>query len=649
LHPTIKALFVFCSLFMTVFGVKAQEDSGLAVPKVRPLAGTYHDIEQGMSNFKTIDTGMYQIQKFDPGYLHNLGAPGTPSFQLVWDPFKTQGFDLGFHQWDNYRHTNEDAKFFNTQNPYVDLFYVQGSKDMQAFKVIYSQNIKPNWNFSVQFSALNTNISDYQPQVTQINTTTVNTWYKSPNGRYMAIGGVVVNSFSAQENGGLLSDSVFLNSSPGNRTGLPVNLGSTAYSVNAKQTFNETFISAKQYYRFGPIREFKIHDTDSVAKKIIHPEFFVSHAFEYHFDRCIYTDQFPGTRGNPFANTYLSISTNDAYQYEEFSNKIAIGRAEFNNPVRIKKKIDSSDLRRQPFFYQAFAKYAYIIASQSSSPPSIHNIYDNTSAGFDLNKNGKFGLKLSGEYFLEGYHKDDYLVNAHLHLPFIKVILPQFNIDLKRQQASPSYTDQTFHGNHFIWTNFFNKSQFNEGSAYFSDSAGFKLGASYKSASNLIYYDSTAKPFQDRGVVSYAQLFVSKDIRFGHFHFLNNITFQKALSNGYDVRVPEWLLRTSWYFEHPLFKRALLLQVGFDFSYSTSYQGYGYMPEISKFYVQDKITIGNYQVWDAWIAGKVKRFMFFFKMEHLNEGLSGNWYFLVPHYPLYPTSYRVGIRWTFYN
>jgi len=631
---------------IAVFMAQAQEDSGLAVPKARPLYGSYHDIEQGMGTLKIIDTAMHQIQKFDPGYLQNLGAPGTPSFQLVWDPFKKQGFDLGFHQWDNYRSTNEDAKFFNTQNPYVDLFYVQGSKDMQAFKIKYSQNIKPYWNFSVQFSALNTNISDYDPQQTQINTTTVNTWYKSPNGRYMAIGGLVVNSFSAQENGGIQSDSLFLNSSPANRTGLPVNLGTTAFAVNAKQTFLETSIMAHQYYRFGPIREVKVHDTDSVATKIVHPEFFISHAFEYHSTIYSYTDQ---DTGNPYRNTFISFGTNDAYRSDEYTNKIAFGRAEFNNPVRVQKKIDSSDLKRRPLFFQVFAKYTYIMASQTSESIKVQNSYDNSSIGFESTKNGRFGLNIYGEYFLEGYNKNDYLFKAHLQIPFIKGLLPKFNIDVRSQLAAPSYTDEAFHGNHFIWTNFFNKSLFNEVSGYFSDSAGFKLGATLKTASNLIYYDSSAKPYQDPRTVTFAQLYVSKEIRFGYFHFLNNITYQKALSNGYDVRVPEWLFRTSWYFEHPLFKKAMLMQAGFDFSYSTPYQGYGYMPEISKFYVQDKITVGNYQVWDAWVAGKVKRFMFFAKLEHLNEGLSGNWYFIVPHYPLYPTSYRFGIRWLFYN
>jgi len=631
---------------MCSYAALAQEDSGFAVPKARPMYGTYHDIEQGMNHLTVIDTVLHQIQKFDPGYLQNLGAPGTPSFQLEWDPIKATGFDLGFHQWDNYRLTNENALFYNTQNPYADLFYIQGSKDMQALKAKYSQNIRPYWNFSIQFSALNTNISDYQPQQTQVNSTVFNTWYKSPNGRYLAIGSLVINTFSAQENGGIASDSNFYSSSPGNRTGLPTNLGSTIYSTAAKQTFNEEFISARQYYRFGPVHEVKVHDTDSVAIKVIHPEFFISHSFEYHYNRYVYTDQ---DTGAPFSRTVIPFYTNDASQVDEFTNKVAIGHAAFNNLVRIKKKIDSTEYRRKPVFYQAFAKYSYISTGEMSGPITLHNNYFNTSAGVEFAKKGILGLEGYGEYFFDGYNKNDYLVSAHLHFPTFIPFLTRLNIDAKSQQAAPSYTDQVFHGNHFIWTNSFSASRFNEATAWFSDSSGFKLGAAYKLANNLIYYDSTARPAQDPGTLIYAQLFVSKEFKFGHFHFLNNVTFQKTLSNSYDIRVPEWLIRTSWYYEHPLFKRAILFQAGFDFSYSTQYRGYGYMPEISRFYVQDKVILGNYQVWDAWVAGKVKRFMFFFKMEHLNEGLSGNWYFLVPHYPLYPTSYRIGIRWNFFN
>jgi hypothetical protein len=629
------------------FGAYAQEDSGFAVPKARPMYGNYHDMEQGMNHLKMIDTGMHQIQKFDPSYLQNLGTPGTPAFPLIWDPFKAPGFDLGFHQWDIYRMTDDSARMYNTQNPYADLFYVQGSPDIQSFKVKYSQNIKPYWNFSISFNALNTSKSNYDPQATSVNTTVVNTWYKSPNGRYMAIVNGVVNNFSAQENGGLRNDSLFIKSAPDSRTGLPVNLGATLYPLSAKQAFNENFISARQYLRFGPVRQIKVHDTDSVATKILHPEFFVSHAIEYHFTKYTYNDQNAGPN-QPFSYAIDPSQTNGTYQAEEFTNKIAIGHAEFNNAIRVKKKIDSSALRRQPLFYQAFAKYTYITAYQVSGQLSDHRVFDNTSIGFEIVKNGKFGLNAYGEYFLAGYNQNDYLVRVHVHLPMLKTILQRLNFDVKAQQAEPSYTDQLFIGNHFGWLNQFNKSIFSEARVYFSDSTGLKLGGAYQSATNLVYYDS-AMPHQDPATVAFVQIFASKDIQVNHLHFLNTITYQKALSHGYDVRVPEWLFRSSWYYEHYLFQKALLFQGGIDFSYSTAYYGYGYMPEISRFYVQDKVKLGNYPVFDVWISGKVKRFNFFGKLEHINQGLSGYNYFLVPHYPLYPLSYRFGIKWMFFN
>jgi hypothetical protein len=652
LHFYPKVLFVSLTMILISLSVLAQqEDSGLAIPKARPMMGTFHNIEQGMRGFRQIDTGMHQVQKFDTGYLQNLATPGSPVFDLIWNPFKTTGFDPGFHQWDAYRLTAENVKFYNTQNPYADLFYVQGASDIQAFRAVYAQNIKPYWNFSLLIDGLSTNKGYYDPQGTQTTKEAVNTWYQSPNGRYMGIFSAVFNSFQNQENGGIASDSIFKNASAGNRTQIPLNFTTITGIDSSKQYFNESFVTARQYYRFGPVENIKVHDTDSVATRIVHPEYFISHTFEYHYTKYNYKDMDLGIL-KPFYLAHQDPNlTNDIFQSDEFSNKIALGRSELSKPVHIKKKIDSSALKRHPLYYQVYAKYSIIKASQVSGIFNDTRHYDNTSIGFEINKNGnKTDFSASGEYFLEGYNKNDYNFDARYQLPLLKRFLPEINFEVRAQQATPSYTDQVFLGNHFLWFNRFVPTQSAEAGAYVSDSTGFRLGGYLKNARNLVYYDTAGLPRQYGSTLNYLQLFVSKDFKIGPVHLLNSINYQKSLSGSYPVRVPTWLIRTSWYFEHYLFaKKAMLFQGGFDFSYCTAYKGYGWMPEISRFYVQDNVNIGNYQVWDLWVAGKVKRFTFFGKLEHLNQGLSGNWYFIAPHYPLYPLSYRFGIRWVFYN
>ncbi len=631
------------------FADAQSDDSSYVVPKAYPRHGTYHNIEQGMNNLQVIDTTLHQMQKFDPGYLQNLGTPASPAFFLIWDPFKRPGFDLGFHQWDIYKITDENTQFYNTQNPYADFVYDQGDKDIQAFKGRFSQNVNPHFNYTAHFNLLNTNAGYYDPQQTSVNSFDLNSWYQSPNNRYMAMLSFVFNKFSADENGGIQSDSLFKNSSPSNRTGIPVNLGPLIYPTSAKQTYFENFFTLRQYLRTGPVSAVKVHDTDSVATKVMKPEYFISHSFEYHSIRYLYNDVSANTA--PFTNSFLDTTkTNDTYIANEFTNEISVGHAVFNHPVKVNKKIDSSAIYRNALFYQFFLKYSYIAARQNSGQLNDYEYYDNTSIGFELSDYRKFGYSLYGEYFAEGYNRNDYLATAHLFVPFIKHFLPEFNIDLKAQQAAPAYTDQLFYGNHFLWGNDFQKTRTTEASAYFSDSFGFKVGVSYITASQLIYYDTLATPHQYPGNVDFVNAFLSKQINiWRHVHLLNNINYQRPLSGGYYVRVPEWLIRTSYFYDHFLFKKAVFLQGGFDFSYSSPYYGYGYMPEISKFYVQDQVKIGNYQVWDVWVAAKIKRFSAFLKFEHINQGLSGNWYFLVPHYPMTPTVLRFGIRWNFFN
>ena len=128
-------------------------------------------------------------------------------------------------------------------------------------------------------------------------------------------------------------------------------------------------------------------------------EFFISHSFEYHYTKYSYSDQYAGY---PFL---FSIGPQP--------KRLIITRRK-NLPTRLpiaamlnltmptkgkKKKVDSSYLKRNPLFYQAFVKYTYIVASQSSGPYNINDTYNNTSAGVEFVKNGKIGLSASGEYY----------------------------------------------------------------------------------------------------------------------------------------------------------------------------------------------------------------------------------------------------------
>ena len=65
------------------------------------------------------------------------------------------GFDPGFHSFDIYAFTVDQAQFYNTTKPYTELSYLLATKAEQFISVFHTQNIRPNWNFVFQYRLIN--------------------------------------------------------------------------------------------------------------------------------------------------------------------------------------------------------------------------------------------------------------------------------------------------------------------------------------------------------------------------------------------------------------------------------------------------------------------------------------------------------------
>jgi hypothetical protein len=116
------------------------------------------------------------------------------------------------------------------------------------------------------------------------------------------------------------------------------------------------------------------------------------------------------------------------------------------------------------------------------------------------------------------------------------------------------------------------------------------------------------------------------------------------------VRVAPFYLRSSFYYENKLFKKALLLQAGFDIYYGLGYTGYGYNPALMSFFLQEgQARVAGYPYLDVYVSAKIKRFRIFLHAGHLNQGFPKPAYFTTPGYAMQDRSFRLGIRWGLFN
>ena len=128
---------------------------------------------------------------------------------------------------------------------------------------------------------------------------------------------------------------------------------------------------------------------------------------------------------------------------------------------------------------------------------------------------------------------------------------------------------------------------------------------------------------------------------------LNSRVVAQYVEANLPIRIPNLVTYNSLYYSNWIFKKALFIQFGIDIWYNTSYYADAYMPVTSVFYNQNVKKIGNYPYVDAFVNFKIKNARIFVKLAHLNSGLMGNRYYMVPHYPMYDRSFKFGVSWVF--
>ena len=75
---------------------------------------------------RTIDSSLndFTTRFPQPYYYHHLGNYGTAAQSFLFNPLMKAGFDAGFHQYDMYKFTIENTKFYQTTRPYTELAYL---------------------------------------------------------------------------------------------------------------------------------------------------------------------------------------------------------------------------------------------------------------------------------------------------------------------------------------------------------------------------------------------------------------------------------------------------------------------------------------------------------------------------------------------
>ncbi len=592
-------------------------------------------------SFRPIDTSLHNFLLYDPFYLTNLGNPGLPVQPLIFNQARPVGFNLGIQGWSPYFRHADQVAFYSTNRPYTRFYYVQGAQGFQLIEATHAQNLRPNLSFAVDHQSFHSN-GRFSRQVALQGHTSLSLYYSTPGKRYALILTGLTDNMRAQANGGVVSDTLFERKVGFNKYLTPVNLNF------ANQTLNRRQLSATQFLFLGRKEMVTFHDSDTVSLPIVRPRYFMAYTVSFEDSRYYFKDSTASDLAF-YPSVFLDpLLTREWIRSSQFSNRLTLGRGMAKLP-------SDSVYAKEKWTIGAFAQHDLISAKQLL----LDTAFSNISVGGYLRSGSlagsgvahKIQLDISGVYFLNGYNASDYAgqgrIGAAKSMGKTILVAGAF-ADLRR--AAPAWIENRIFNNNFRWNNDFEKEQSISGGGqvtFIRPKNKLSLSLGIRTTSNIIYFDTLAQARQSSIHVNYLIGKVVHQYATTHFVLQHNLTLQQA--NSTLVRFPGLILRTSYFFQDHLFKKALYFRLGVDGWYTSAYNSYSYMPVHSVFHLQDSFTIGNYPYLDAWVAGQVKRFAFFAKIENLSEGFFSEKAYALSLMPIQPRTFRLGIRWMFFD
>jgi len=266
----------------------------------------------------------------------------------------------------------------------------------------------------------------------------------------------------------------------------------------------------------------------------------------------------------------------------------------------------------------------------------------------------KFYWMATGELFLSGYRFGDFNLDGVISKSFsFKKGMASWKVNGAIANRQPSFWYEQWGGNHFEWTKSMDKEfRIDVGTSFSYPARKMELKFNYAIIDNYTGFDTLAMPVQHGGGLSVASVYASKDLRAWKFHLTTDLLLQQS-SNPDVLDLPLATARATGFFEHLFnFRKTdgqLDMQVGAEVFYHTLYNAYSYMPATGRFYNQDRIETGNYPFVNVFMNLKIRRTRIFLMLDHVNAGLTGYDYFMIPSYPMNVRMFRYGLAWTFYD
>jgi hypothetical protein len=554
----------------------------------------------------------------------NTGNAGSPQKQLFLPEPSYQTFRSRPNAFSYFGYRSDNRRFYDSEKPYTKIQFILGQKEELNVGVTHAHPFGKNCNVAFGFERIRS-AGFYQRQNTNNTSVNLNGWYRAPGRRYALLADVYWTAANAVENGGIADDNDFEFATQLDRQIVQVNLSA------AETAQRQRGVWVKQYWALGPVADTISDKNDSLNYRTrIYPSWAIVHTISITDEKYVYTDRDPqsGFYANVLRDTSL---THDSTYTWKVENGLWLERFNYHAGKKrilsgkIGVRHESGEIFNDSTIYKAFSNFLL---------DGIINFQKNDSSFLQAT--------LGGWMVLNGYNKGDYFVHARAGRGIF--------LSATQKRQHPDFIYSRFYGNHFTWTNdFFSSTQTDvlaNAHLLFSKNGEGDVSVGFHNYNNPIYFNENALPEQLLSSVNAVSIHANFLMGGRSLKARTNFTWNNLPSNS-PIRLPEFILRESVYGNFHLFKKALQLQVGVDATWFSAFYGDAYNPNIAQFYLQNTKEIGNYVFLDAWLSIKVKPVRVFVKADHVNAGMFGRKYYLIPHHPQNDFALKFGLSWVF--
>lgn len=586
------------------------------------------------------------IADFNGPFLHLpanyvfLGNNGSPARSITFNPRMQSGFDAGFHSFDAYGFSHENARIYTTNRPYTELTYMVGSQKEQQIGLLHTQNRTDRFNFGFEYDKVFAP-GYFRSQATNQDIYRITARFNSKNKRYNALLSYFFNKYNNGENGGIRADSQLTDSRYSQRQTLDVNLGnysttsSSLFSttIPVKTSYQQTGFMLVQQYDWGKGDSIHVNDTTDIYK--FDPVFRVQYTFKYSNDDYRFLDGQPDT--SFYARHYNWAFSGDTilarHNWHTLSNDFSL----IQFPIR----------GNLAHFFNVGARYdnisgTFLDASINFSNLAVHGEYRNKT------RNKLWDLSAKGEFYVAGQNIGDYNVSAMLSR-YLNPTLGNIHLSFSNVNREASYVYKYFSSTYDTWYNS-NLAKENITQLQFaaeSSKLKYNLAVNYFVIGNYTYFKDYYQSAQAPAVFNLLQVILSKHFSKGHYNWYADFAFQQVHGDG-RVNIPTLWTRHRLAYENKLFNN-LNLMTGIEAKYNTSYYADDYSPVTGQFVYQTTQRVQYYfPDLAAFVHFRIKSLSAFIRGENLNTFFAKN-NFAGPAYPYNNFSFRLGIRWWFIN